>query len=197
MDLPDKSKPAAPKKKLTAVVSGAEEMKRPATKRFMDAMFSGSPKSMAGNVAHTVIMPQIKAGMEQAFNAFIHGIFWGDGSAPQGLVRGPSVRGGVAYSAQSTQSAMALARQASPVESSVGYRDLVYPTLQDAEMVLAGLYDALNEYRVVAVGDLYELSNKSPAISDNAIGWRSLDGARISSVGARGFVLELPRPTAI
>lgn len=196
MDLPDKSNPAK-KKQITAVVSGAEEMKRPATKRFMDSILQESPKNVARRVGTEVVVPRFKSSMEEAFNNFLAGMLWGGGgNRPSSVVRGSVVRGGVAYSQQSTQSALSMARQASPVESSGGYRDLVVPTLQDAELLLAGMYDLLNEYRVVAVGDLYELANKSPSISDNAIGWRSLDGARISAV-RDGYVLELPRPTTI
>lgn len=204
MDLPDKSNPAVgtPKKKVKPLIAGAEERNRPITKRFVGAVFNDSPREVASRVALTVLLPQLKAGLEAGFNSFVSGMLWGGATRPPtvggGSLIGSVVRGGgVAYSQVSTQSALERARQAAPPAAyGGGYRDLVVPTIQDAETLLAGMYDLLNEYRVVAVGDLYEMANRTSQPSDNAIGWRSLDGARISAVSG-GFVLELPRPSVI
>lgn len=205
MDLPDKTNPQAPKKKVEAVVSTpAKEMKRPASKKFFDFLFAESPKALLRKVGRDVIIPRAKAGVEEAAGNFLSGMLWGDSTnRPMGnnVVRGTVIRGGaVNYAAISNQpSSMTQARQALPPSAGGPYRDLVFQTVADAERVLGGMYDLLNEYRVVAVGDLYELAllpSTATAISDNAHGWTSLDGARISK-GRDGYVLELPRPTVI
>jgi hypothetical protein len=201
MDLPDKSLPQAPKKNITPVVSGVVQVKRPATRRFMDFVFQESPKELTKRVGRDVIAPRFKAGIEEALNSFIAGMMWGDGANRpiSNVVRGTVLRGGgVNYSAvsQGPQSLMQ-ARQANETRSSSGnYQDLIMPTQQTAELVLANMYELLNQYRVVAVADLYELAEITPAPSDNSYGWTSFDGARIRSVG-NGYVLELPRPSLI
>jgi hypothetical protein len=201
MDLPDKTAAVAPPKKdIKPVVSGAKKVQRPASKRFFDYLFAESPKDLARKVGRDVVVPRVKAGFEQAFNEFLSGMLWGNGMArpPSNLVSGAVMRaGGINYQGISSQaSSMTQARQAITNQSSGNYQDLILPSQEYAEVLLANLIDLLNQYRVVAVADLYELAGQSPAISDNSYGWTSLDTARISKV-RDGFLLELPRPSLI
>lgn len=199
MDLPDKTIPLAPPKKdIKQVVQGASLVKRPATRRFMDFVFAESPKTLGKKIGRDVVVPRIKAGLEQAFNEFLSGMLWGDGSnRPAGhIVQGTVLRGGGVNYNQASTSLLSQARQANVSRSSGNYQDIVVPTQQFAETLLANMYELLNQYRVVAVADLYESAGLTPAISDNSYGWTSLDGARISKV-RDGYLLELPRPTLI
>ena len=200
MDLPDKSAPqGVPKKAIKPVVSGAVQVQRPATRRFFDFLFAESPKVLAKKIGRDIVVPRLKASFEEAANGFLGGMLWGDGAnRPMNhMVRGTVLRGGGVNYAHISDPANALtqARQAT-VQSSGNYQDIVVPTQQFAEVLLANMYDLLNQYRVVAVADLYELAAITPAPSDNAYGWTSLDTARISKV-RDGYLLELPRPTLI
>lgn len=199
MDLPDKTQgqPTPPPKKVQApVASGAKLVKRPATKRFMDFMFAESPKDVSRNIGKNVVVPHIKRGVQEAFNAFINGMFWGGGQNPgQAFMQGTVLRPGMtSYNLMSQPSGpMGMAQAAVSNRTAGNYQDIVFPTMQMAEAVLANLYELFNQYRMVSVGDLYELAGIKGEISDNAIGWTSLDGARITAQGA-GFLLSLPRP---
>lgn len=201
MDLPDKSGAAKPaKKKVEAVipVDAAKKVGRPATRRFFDFLFAESPKELAKKVGRDVVVPRIKAGFEQAANEFLSGMLWG-GSRPTNLVQGTVLKGGLAqsYSSISTNNAMMMARMAVPESQTAGgYQDLTLPTMQYAETILANMYELLNQYRVVAVADLYELAGLSTGTSDNRFGWTDLSSARIIKT-REGYKLELPRPTLI
>lgn len=200
MDLPDKGSPPSPKKDIKPVVSGGvKKVQRPATRRFLDFMFAESPKALASKIGRETIVPRIKQGMEEAFNSFVHGMFWGKGESPlpnnihQQIMRG----GGVNYQAISSQtSALTQARVANQSRSHGNYEDLICPNQQIAEALLANMYNLLNQFNVVAVGDLYELAGMSSSISDGSYGWTNLDTARIRPTQG-GFVLELPRPNLI
>lgn len=207
MDLPNKSAsppPEQPKKEITPVVASGLVAKapRPMTRRLLDYAFAESPKDLVKRVARDTLVPRAKAGVEEALQNFIHGMFWGQGPSPlSGVVKGTVLRGGgMNYNAISTgsalQQAQAQAAAAAPQRSSGNYEDLVCPTQEVAERILAQLYQVFNQYRVVAVADLYEMANITPATSDNAYGWLSLDGARITKE-RNGYVLALPRPTLI
>lgn len=200
MDLPNKQDPpkAEEKREIVPVVQGVQ-VQRPATRRFFDFVFAESPKDISKRIGRDVVAPRIKAGIEEAIGSFVHGMFWGQGSAPiSSMVKGTVLRGGnnVYHAAGNTQpSALQQAQQ--QVQSNSGnYEDVVCATQQDAEMLLANLFDTFNRYNVVSVGDLYEMARIPTAISHNAYGWRSLDGARISKV-RDGYALELPRPSLI
>src|SRR5215216_2279659 len=187
MDLPNKSEPAKgsadqPKRHITPVISGAKPAPRPASRRFMDFLFAEKPKDLGARIGRDVIVPRIKAGLEEAFNSFVHGMFWGNGTRPMSnMVQGTVLRaGGTQYHQISSLPAGAQPAPAQNTTSSGNYQDLVCPTQQEAEMLLSNLYATLNQYRVVAVADLYEMARIKPSPSDNAFGWYSLDGARIS-----------------
>lgn len=199
MEFPDKSRPDKPAaaKKVNPVIPGAKPVTRPATRRFMDYMFAESPKSLAGKVGRDVIVPRLKAGFEETVRSFLSGMLWGNGGSPVNqMIKGQTMRvGGMNYS-QITPSTTGLAIQANQSRTGGNYQDIVMPSQQQAEVVLANMFDLLNEYRVVTVANLYELANMSAAISDYNFGWTSLDGARISKV-REGFLLELPRPVII
>lgn len=204
MDLPNKSEPSVPhvpNKNIKQIVSGTVEVKRPATKRFMNFVFAESPKQLSKKVGHEVIVPRLKAALEEAFNSFLSGMLWHGGSRPfSGMVGQTMIRGGGTNYQQissSPLSGMQQARGALPAQQQSGnYVDLVCPTQQQAEVLLAGMYDLLNQYRIVAVADLHELAGITPAISAGSYGWTSLDGARIYHV-PNGYLLELPRPSII
>lgn len=202
MDLPDKTAgPIPAKKKVEAVIPpGARKVDRPATRRFFDFLFAESPKELGKKVARDVIVPRLKMAAEEAFNNFLAGMLWSGGQNRPlgGMVQGTVLRaGGTSYSAVSTQAAMLAARGALPPSSTVAnYQDLVVPTQQYAETLLANMYDLLNQYRVVAVADLYEAAALTPGPADEKYGWTSFDGARISH-DPNGYRLELPRPTLI
>ena len=200
MELPDKSATGPPKKKIEPVVKGTQ-VKRPASRRFFDTLFAESPKALGAKVARDVVVPRIKAGFEEAFNSFLSGMLWGDSSNRPltGIANRTVLSGGrTNYSAVNNRgmNGRQQAQQALTMQSSGNYQDLVVPTQQGAEILLANMYDLLNQYRVVAVADLYELAEITPSISDNSYGWSTLDGARISKV-RDGYLLELPRPTLI
>lgn len=201
MELPDKSgtQPEPNKKKIKPVVSNAKPVPRPASRRFLDYVFAESPKALGAKIARDVIVPRIKAGFEEAANSFLAGMLWGEGASRpmSNIVRSAALRGGgVNYAGMSQPQSINQARQALTTRSSGNYQDLVLPTQNEAEVLLANMYDLHNQYRVVAVADLYELAGISPQISDNSYGWSSLEGARISKV-REGYLLELPRPTLI
>lgn len=200
MDLPDKSDTSrGPKKDIKPVVSGAVQVPRPATRRFFDFLFAESPKALGRKIGKDVVVPRVKAGFEEAINSFLSGMLWGDSAnRPMGnMIQRTMLRGGgTNYNQMSDPHNISHARQANVQQSSGNYQDLVVPTQQMSEVLLANLYELLNQYRVVAVADLYELAGITPQISDNSYGWVSLDGARISKV-RDGYLLELPRPSLI
>lgn len=198
MDLPDKTAPtSAPKKNIQPVISGAVQAPRPASRRLMGFLFAEKPKDLSAKIGRDVVVPRIKAGVEEALRAFIHGMFWGNGPAPtSNIVQGTVLRaGGVQYN-QISSLPPGTSPTVSSTTSSGNYQDLVCPSQQEAEMLLSNMIATLNQYRVVAVADLYEMARIKPAPSDNAFGWYSLDGARISKV-RDGYLLELPRPGTI
>lgn len=201
MDLPNKSdngQGQPPKKKIEQIVPGAQEASRPATRRLFGFLFAENPGDLGRRIGRDVVVPRIKAGVEEALNSFIHGMFWGGGSNPlQQFAKGTVIRaGGTNYNAISSQPSGLQMAQAASRPSTGPYSDLAFATQQHAEKTLANCYDVLNRYRVVSVADLKEMVGMTPGTQDNAYGWMSLDNARITKT-REGYLLEMPRPSLI
>lgn len=199
MDIPDKSQPMPEVKKIKPVIpeGGAQRVGRPASKRFMSFLVAESPKDIAKNIGTNLVVPRLKGALEEAANALLAGLLWGNGgSRPHnGIIQGTvlnsntAVYGGVVNGGVSPAQLAAAALPQRPA----GYQDLKVPTQQYAEALLTNLYQLLNEYRMVSVADLYESARMPTEPADNKIGWMSLEGARIEKA-RDGFILALPRP---
>lgn len=193
--------PAAPKKEpLEPIVSGAKQVKRPVTRRLFNFIFAESPREIAPRVGRDLVVPHLKMGVEAAFNAILSNVLWGqDQNRPTtGMIRQPMLRGGMTnYSGMSQQSSMLMAKHASPqVPAPSSYEDLCFGSKADAELLLAFLYDYINQYNVVDVGAFYEKAGIPTTHVHQAYGWYSLDSARISPRNG-GWLLELPRPIVL
>jgi len=200
MELPDKSKPAQPAKKVKRVVpaGAAKPAKRPATNRFFDFVFAESPKDLGKRVVANTVVPRLKAAGEEAIGSFLHGMLWGGGSPPPSqLVQGAVLRGGgVNYNALSNGVVMPQNALPGVVNQHGPYSDVVVPTEQFAQAVLSQMFDLFNQYRVVTVGDLYEAAGLSSDPQHEGLGWYSLEGSKITK-DREGFRIALPRPTTI
>lgn len=201
MKLPDQSQPEPapqPKKQLPIGEGAQGKVKRPVTRRLRDYVFASSPKDVARKIGGDILAPRLKAAVEEALGAGIHGLLWPGGQQPlpPNVVQGTVLRpgGGTNYHMVG-QPNMAHAVQV-PNKSSGNYTDLVFGSQQAAEQALANAYSVFNQYRMLAVADLYEMNKISPAPSDGAFGWMSLDGSRITK-SRDGYVLELPRPSLL
>ena len=181
----------------------ARTARRPASRRFLDSFIADTPKDVVGSVAMNVVVPKVKTALYESAMAFIHGMLFGSGGSPSGssLMQGTVLRGGQTvfrgstdYNAISSNSVIQAASAAGNVSGP--YQDLVVGTQQMAEALLAGMFDLLNQYRVVTVADLYESASISPEPQHNNFGWYSLDGARIVKE-LSGFRLMLPKPTRV
>lgn len=204
MEFPNKGNGQPPKKEpLKPVVSGAVPVSQPATRRLFRFIFAESPKNLGSEIGKNIVVPRLKLSFQEALEGFVNGMLWGGAvNRPGGMTRGPQFRGSVGpqtnYANITTLHPQQGQQQQLPprVQSNGNYQDLVLPTVQDAENLLAGLVDQLNQYNATTVGDLYEMAGIGTVTSDSAFGWTNLNGARITQV-REGFCLELPRPTLL
>ena len=72
------------------------------------------------------------------------------------------------------------------------YEDIIFETRGDAEQVLDNMFELLDRYEVVSVGDLYDLAGLSGNYIDNKYGWTGLRNADVQRT-REGYILNLPR----
>ena len=84
-------------------------------------------------------------------------------------------------------------RAVRPANPRVEYEDLVFESRSDAERVLNGMDDILDNYPTVSIADLFELAS----ISTNnynlrSYGWRDISDAKVIRI-REGFLLQMPK----
>lgn len=75
------------------------------------------------------------------------------------------------------------------------FRELVFDTRGEAEVVLERLREAILEYDNVTIADMYELAGITAEFTDHSWGWvgSDLNQARVKPVSA-GYLLDMPAP---
>lgn len=193
---PGSARPPGRGPKPAAVVSGASKARRPFTRRFRDAVFTASPKNLTGQIGRDIVLPQFKHGLQAALNGFINGILWGNvGQSPLGRQHNitRSYTGyGNQYSPNAPTNTIQQA-QNSVVRNSGNYEDVICPSEEAATRLLSQALNYIQQYNVMAVGDLYDMAELPTSVSDHAYGWTSIEGARIVQT-IEGFELKMPRP---
>lgn len=75
------------------------------------------------------------------------------------------------------------------------FSDLVFTSMAQAESVIKGLYERIDQYGEATVMDFYELAGLDMDFTDEDFGWRSIHGNRIRRRPRQdGYSIELPRP---
>ena len=80
-----------------------------------------------------------------------------------------------------------------PQQSIYGPDSVIFDMRSDAEIVLGKMFEMLQQYQNVSVGDMYDLAGlTSPnGYTDFKYGWRELGGARVVPFGSK-FTISLP-----
>lgn len=195
--------PAREPKKVERVTSGeAVRRKPPLGRRFVTTFFSGDGKTAIQHAAISVIVPKIRDLLYEAGRDFweyrVYGTTFG---ASRGIGRsmggmGQQTRINIPYGQ------MGNAQQRPQVMSQKSrarhdFDEIVMESRQDAHDVLEQMFDILGRFEQVTVADLYTLTGVRAEHTDHKWGWISLQGAGVIPVRGGGFMLNLPKPTAL
>ena len=76
------------------------------------------------------------------------------------------------------------------------FDDIWFENRGDVETVVDNLNLIMENYHVVSVADLFELSNQSTVFTDNRFGWTDIGAMRVIQSGG-GYILKMPPPRPI
>jgi hypothetical protein len=189
-------------------IASAKRIKKPLLKRFADTFLEGGTGHDIGNyIMHDVVIPAAKSTIADLVEGAIEMLlFNGEGGRSRHATR----RGGRSYVAYNSMYAGSTRRddgrppvrrphnveRATTGMSRNGVESIVLPSRQEAEIVLGELIELLNEYQVVTLSDLYDLTGLASDFTDNKYGWFELP--ECSTMRVRdGWALVLPRPVIV
>lgn len=185
--------PPAEKKAERVTQGTVTTRKKSIGRRFFDIFIDENVGDVKTYLVYDVLVPAIKENIADLINSAVGMLFFGEAS--RRVVRrnnGNNSKinyGGYFNGGSKTERMPSYGRS----RIAHNFDDVVFETRADAELVLDGLMDILQEYKQVSVADLYDLAGKSTEFTDNKYGWIELRGARIVGSPTRGYIIDLPR----
>lgn len=190
------------RQKPQAVVSSdaVKTRKRPLSKKIAETFTGDDAKSVGNYVLFDVVLPAAKSMISEAVSQGVERMLFGDvrgRTRPgQGLGAG---RTNYSYNKPGTvRNAPGENRRdfSNRGRSTHDFDEIILDTRGDAETVLFGLRNILEDYPQVSVADLYSLLDITGSFTDNKWGWYDLRDANI--IRARnGYLIDLPRPVEL
>lgn len=181
-----------PEKRANKVVTGKVVTKKKSfLSKIIDELVSPDANSVGSYILRDVLIPNAKKVISDIITDGTDIILYGE--SRKGSRR--SVADKVSYSSFSKDRGPSrYDRPASGINYS--YDNVILESRRDAEEVLDRMYEILESYQIVRVGDLMDLLGKSGLPTDNSYGWVSLHNAEIVRV-RDGYWLKMPRAIPI
>jgi hypothetical protein len=185
-------------KKVEKVVTG-EVIKKPKSlgRRTKDIFLGEELKTAGRYILQDVLVPALKNLMVDTTTKGIERVIYGD----QPSIRRTQVGGSqtrISYNTPVNRSRLLanLPDQPSVPRPIHGRRrhnvdDILLASSQEAELVVEGLKNIIEQYEAASVADLYELIGMPSAYTDNQWGWYVLHPVNIRQV-REGYLIDLP-----
>lgn len=177
------------KKEIKKVTHGVAKVKKKSgLTKFTDIFIQDDIENVKSFIVTDVLIPTGKKLISDIVNSILYP--GGGGN------RNNSPASKVHYTSYNSISSNSAPRNSNGPRRTYDYNDLVFPTRADAEVVLMGMDEILNQYTVVSVADFYDLAGATGSYTDNKYGWSDIRSAHIERV-RDGYIIRLPRAMPI
>ena len=186
----NRPKPTKPKMEKIELSGAAKTKKKSGARKFADVFIAEDARNVKSYIFTDVIVPTLKNLVVDMIQETTNRLFYGSSSKPRDS-RGGFLADRVSYDRFAKRTSND--RYIQDRQNSYSYDEVVLTTRSDAEQVLDRLCEAIHEYKMVSVADLYELVGIPDQFTDHKYGWTSLRNARVIRV-RDGYALDLPKP---
>jgi hypothetical protein len=167
-------------------------------KRFRDTFLAEDGMTIREYVTDELIIPAVRDLIYDITIGSVERALFRDGRPSRSRSIRPSLPGGAVRYDLAARNAVGRREDPRPPVSRRSRtsqdfsEEVVFDTRVDAEAVLTGMYDILEQYNEVKLSDFFELIGRSSNYVDERYGWTNLFGSR--PVRTRhGWLLDLPR----
>lgn len=178
-------------KKIEKVVKGnVKTKKKSEARKFTDVFISEDAHNVKNYIFMDVLVPAIKKAISDIVTDGIDMILYGGtGSSKKKRDGYTSYR---SYSSSDRKD-----RDRFAYNKGFDLDDIIFESRVDAEDVREQMEEIIDNYGIVTVSDLYEMSDLPLPYTGNKYGWTSLRSSDIVRVRGGGYSIKLPRPKAI
>jgi hypothetical protein len=187
-----RKKEAGEDRKVEKVISGtAKTKKKSEIRKFTDIFVSEDVGNVKNYIFMDVLIPAVKKAISDIVTNGIDMLLYGE----SGRTKKNSTASKISYRSFYERPGDRDRRDTNFSRSRNGldYDNIIFETRGDAQAVLSAMEDAIDEFKFVSIGDLYDLADISThnhAI--NNYGWTNLSTASVQRV-RDGYMLKLPR----
>lgn len=181
------------------VKGGVKKQKQSGFKNVVGAIVSEEARGIKEHVIYSIIIPVIQDTVSQIVKDSIDIIFKGETKGNRGYGYGGGGRSAskVSYGAYYDEKRDGR-RDMNRHDRRYSYDDLTFEYREDAENVLDRMYEILEEYGVVRVSDLFDVSDVTGnGPTDQNYGWTSLRNSCVERTRHNEYIIRLPRAAAI
>lgn len=195
-ELPSNSKSSKekPKEKEKKVISGEViQRKKPLGRRIRELFIGGEVRGVARYIGSEVILPAIRNLVVDSATKGIDRLVYGD-YRPRRPGSPTPYNPRVQYNTYSDPRSRGSLPDQPPLPSRRSRQDateMVFPTRDEAVLVLERMFDVIDKYGQASVADLYDLVGLPASHVDNKWGWTALANIEVRQI-REGWLLELP-----
>ncbi len=182
----EEQKESTKEKKIEKVVSGTAKIKKKSELGKVAKIFiSDDAKNVKDYFLMDVVVPMLKKGLMGALDMILNG--------NAGGYRGDrSTASKVSYRKFYDDRRDDRPSYRERNRARFDYDDILYESRAEAEAVLDRMWEAIEEYEQVSVGDMYDMADLTAPFTSNKYCWTSLRTAHVQQV-RDGYILKLPR----
>lgn len=194
------------RKPVEKIISGAViERKKSLGEKIAETFKGDDMQSVGSYILFDVILPETKSLIANAATQSIERMFFGEsgGRRSSAPLRTRNTGSGSGYNAYNryyqpggSEAQQSPSNMSSRARATHDFREIILETRAEAQDVLDGLDERIDQYGTVTVADLYDLVGISSDFTDNKWGWRTLQNSGISRM-RNGFRVDLPRTVSL
>ena len=183
------------------IITGEAISRKPSGfRRLRKSFIGGDASSVSEHVIWNMLVPAAKETISEMGSTFIDMmIFGGEKRQRFGPTSTPQSGSGSTskfnYTAISQGVTLSPHQMQNELPPALNPNEIFVPTRAEAVGVITRMYEVLDKYGAVTVGNLYAMVGKSSNnYMDNAYGWTDLDGSDVKRVRGGIYLIVLPQP---
>ncbi len=188
----EEQKNAPAERKFDKVATGSVKTKKKnGALKFLDVFISDDIHNVKEYFLNDVAVPMIKKGIMGALDMILNG----DSGGYYDRRRGDSKVSYRKYYDDPRDSRRTVSRD--EPRSRFDFDEIEFETEKDAKDVLFSMRDALREYKVLSVADMYDMADLPQPYTSHNYGWTNLDHAYTERVRGGYWVIRTPKAMPI
>lgn len=177
-------------KKIKKVVKKpARTKKKSELRKFANEFIVDDVKNIKTYVITDVLIPTIKDTIWDIFTNTLDMFLFNGSKEHRGRKKGTKISYRDYYDSSSKN-------RSREIRDRFDFDDLEFDSRSEADAVLTGMLEVLDNYDVVTVSDMYDLADVTAPYTANRYGWTTLRTAEVVRV-RNAYIIKLPRPKPI